>query len=165
VLASCPFRIDVNNTIATINRELALLKSAYNHGTEHTPPKVRFVPHFDMLQENNIRRGFLQDEQYLRPSRECAVEGMWLVGLFETAYAYCWREDELLTLRIGQLDLLAEIIDLGVTKNGDQRMITMTKHVFEVLVRCAGGKKSGEFVFTQSVADRESGVRHISPFS
>jgi hypothetical protein len=80
VLASCPFRIDVNNTIATINRELALLKSAYNHGTEHTPPKVRFVPHFDMLQENNIRRGFLQDEQYLRLSRECAVEGMWLVG-------------------------------------------------------------------------------------
>jgi hypothetical protein len=56
--------------------------------SSHTPPKVRFVPHFDMLQENNIRRGFLQDEQYLRLSRECAVEGMWLVGLFETAYAY-----------------------------------------------------------------------------
>jgi integrase len=133
----------------TINRELALLKSAYNHGTEQTPPKVRFVPHFNMLQENNIRRGFLQDEQYLRLSRECAVEGMWMVGLFETAYAYGWREDELLTLRIGQLDLLAKIIDLGETKNGDQRMITMTEHVFEVLVRCASGKKSGDFVFTR----------------
>jgi integrase len=102
-----------------------------------------------MLQENNIRRGFLQDEQYLRLSRECAVEGIWLVGLFETAYAYGWREDELLTLRIGQLDLLAKIIDLGETKNGDQRMITMTEHVFEVLVRCASGKKSGDFVFTR----------------
>jgi hypothetical protein len=49
------------------------------------------VPHFNMLQENNIRRGFLQDGQYLRLSRECAVEGMWLVGLFETAYAYGWE--------------------------------------------------------------------------
>ena len=48
----------------TINRELALLKSAFNHGTEQTPPKVRFVPHFNMLEENNVRRGFLQDEQY-----------------------------------------------------------------------------------------------------
>jgi hypothetical protein len=37
----------------TINRELALLKSAFNHGTEQTPSKVRFVPHFNMLEENN----------------------------------------------------------------------------------------------------------------
>jgi hypothetical protein len=60
----------------TINRELALLKSAFNHGTEQTPPTVRFVPHFNMLEENNVRRGFLQDEQYLRLSRECAIEGV-----------------------------------------------------------------------------------------
>lgn len=132
----------------TINRELALLKSAFNHGTEQTPPKVRFVPHFNMLEENNVRRGFLQDEQYLRLSRECPVEGVWLAGLFETAYAYGWREDELLALRVGQLDLLGKIIDLGETKNGDQRMILMTEHVFQVLVRCVAGKKPDEFVFT-----------------
>ena len=46
----------------TINRELALLKSAFNHGTEQTPPKVRFVSHFNRLEENNVRSGFLQDE-------------------------------------------------------------------------------------------------------
>jgi integrase len=133
----------------TINRELALLKSAFNHGTEQTPPKVRFVPHFNMLAENNVRRGFLQDEQYLRLSRECAVEGIWLVGLFETAYAYSWREDELLTLRVRQLDLLGKIIDLGETKNGDQRMIHMTEHVFQFLVRCVANKKPDDFVFTR----------------
>jgi hypothetical protein len=66
------------------------------------------VPHFNMLEENNVRRGFLQDEQYLRLSRECAGEGIWLAGLFETAYAYSWREDELLALRVGQLDLSPE---------------------------------------------------------
>lgn len=133
----------------TINRELALLKSAFNHGTEQTPPKVRFVPHFNMLEEKNVRRGFLQDEQYLRLSRECPVEGVWLSGLFETAYAYGWREDELLALRVGQLDLLGKIIDLGETKNGDQRMILMTEHVFQVLVRCVAGKKPDDFVFTR----------------
>jgi len=133
----------------TINRELALLKSAFNHGTEQTPPAVRFVPHFNMLQENNVRRGFLQDEQYLRLSRECAIEGVWLAGLFETAYAYSWREDELLELRVGQLDLLGKIIDLGETKNGDQRMILMTEHVFQILVRCVAGKKPADHVFTR----------------
>jgi integrase len=133
----------------TINRELALLKSAFNHGTEQTPPKVRFVPHFNMLQENNVRRGFLQDKQYLRLSRECAIEGVWLAGLFETAYAYGWREDELLELRVGQLDLLGKIIDLGETKNGDQRMIQMTEHIFQILVRCVAGKKPADRVLTR----------------
>jgi integrase len=133
----------------TINRELALLKSAFNHGTAQTPPTVRFVPHFNMLQENNVRRGFLQDEQYLRLSRECAIEGIWLAGLFETAYAYGWREDELLELRVGQLDLLGKIIDLGETKNGDQRMILMTEHIFLILVRCVAGKKPADRVFTR----------------
>lgn len=133
----------------TINRELALLKAAFNHGTEQTPPKVRFVPHFNMLEENNIRRGFLQDEQYSRLSDECPVEGVWLEGLFETAYAYGWREDELLGLRVRHLDFMAKIIDLGKTKNGDQRMISMTEHLLRVLVRCAHGKESDDFVFTR----------------
>ena len=133
---------------ATLNRELALLKSAFNHGTEQTPPKVRFVPHFNMLQENNVRTGFLSDESYIRLSKECAIEGAWLVGIFETAYAYSWRNDELLGLRVRQLDFLARIIDLGKTKNGDQRMLPMTEHVFQVLVRCASGKKSDDLVFT-----------------
>lgn len=133
---------------ATINRELALLKSAFNHGTEQTPPKLRFVPHFNMLAENNVRRGFLQDDSYLRLSHECAMEGVWLAGLFETAYAFSWRVEELITLRVGQLDLLGKIIDLGETKNGDQRMLPMTEHLFQVLVRCASGKKTNDFVFT-----------------
>jgi len=133
---------------ATINRELALLKSAFNRGTEQTPPKLRFVPHFNMLAENNVRRGFLQDESYLKLSRECAIEGVWLVGLFETAYALSWRNYELLGLRVSQLDFLGRIIDLGETKNGEQRMLPMTEHLFQILMRCASGKKPDDFVFT-----------------
>ena len=48
-----------------------------------------------------------------------------------------------------QLDLLGRIIDLGKTKNGDQRMITMTEHICRVLVRCANGKQPDDFVFTR----------------
>lgn len=134
---------------ATINRELALLKSAYNHGTEQTPPTVRFVPHFNMLEENNVRQGFLQDESYLPLLDECVAEGVWLEGLFEMGYAYSWRTNELLGLRVRQLDFLGKIIDLGKTKNGDQRMLTMTEPVFRVLVRCAYGKQPDDFLFTR----------------
>jgi integrase len=143
----------------TINRELALLKAAFNHGTAQTPPKVRFVPHFNMLAENNVRRGFLQDEQYIRLSDECAEEGVWFEGLFETGYAYSWREEELLGLRVRQLDFIARIIDLGETKNGDQRMVMMTEHVFRVLVRCVHGKTPDDFVFTREDGSRVKDFR------
>jgi len=56
------------------------------------PPKVRFVPHFKMLLENNVRRGFLQDAHCVRLFRECAAEAIWRVGLLETAYAHGWRD-------------------------------------------------------------------------
>jgi len=92
-------------------------------------------------------------------SRECAVEGVWLAGLFETAFAYGWREDELLALRVGQLDLLGKIIDLGETKNGDQRMIHMTEHLFQCLVRCVAGKKPDDFVFTRDDGSRVKDFR------
>jgi integrase len=97
-----------------------MLKSAHKHGMEQAPPTVRFVPHFNMLEENNVRRGFLQDEAYVRLSGKCAAEGVCLEGLFELDYAYSWRLNELLGLRVRQLDFLGRIIDLGKTKNGDQ---------------------------------------------
>lgn len=42
---------------ATINRESALLRAAYNYGGEKTPPKVIRVPYFRMLEERNVRKG------------------------------------------------------------------------------------------------------------
>ena len=47
---------------ATINRELAALKRMFNLGREHR--KVRDVPIFPHLKENNVRKGFLEDGQF-----------------------------------------------------------------------------------------------------
>src|SRR5437868_12089536 len=49
---------------ATINRELAALKRMYTLGMQSTPAKVLRVPRIRHLQENNIRKGFLEDGQY-----------------------------------------------------------------------------------------------------
>jgi integrase len=89
----------------TINRELSLLKRAFHLGRECTPPKLQNVPYFQMLKENNIRKGFLEPAQYERLARECAKYGLWMRTLFELAYTYGWRHGELLSLRVSRSQL------------------------------------------------------------
>jgi len=49
----------------TINRELGTLKRMFRLALQHTPPKVARVPHIPMLEERNIRSGFLEHEDFL----------------------------------------------------------------------------------------------------
>jgi hypothetical protein len=76
---------------ATINRELALLKAAFNYGAQKTPPKVMRTPYFRMLEERNVRKGFLPDEAHVRLAEATAKEQTarlrpWLRGMFEAAW-------------------------------------------------------------------------------
>ena len=55
---------------ATINRELALLKRAFNLGAKRTPLKVGQVPYIPMLKENNVREGFFEYAEFAALHRE-----------------------------------------------------------------------------------------------
>jgi hypothetical protein len=48
---------------ATINRELAIVRRAYNLGALEDPPLVYRVPRIPKLKENNVREGFLEHPQ------------------------------------------------------------------------------------------------------
>lgn len=48
---------------ATINRELAIVRRAYNLGVHDDPPLVYRVPRIPKLKENNVREGFLEHPQ------------------------------------------------------------------------------------------------------
>jgi integrase len=108
--------------VATVNRELALLKRAFNLARECTPPKVKAVPYIPMLKESNVRKGFVRSDGYGRLAEECGRVGLWMRALLECGYSYGWRHEELLNLRTRQVDLLAGTIrlDPGMTKNGYQ---------------------------------------------
>ena len=112
---------------ATINRELATLRTALHRGRKSSPPKVFQVPPFPMQKEGNVRRGFLRDEQYDRLARECAKEGLWLRALIAVAYNFGWRRGELTSLQVRQTDLASRTIDLdpGTTKNDDARIVVI----------------------------------------
>ena len=115
---------------ATINRELAQLRRAFNLGYHRsTPRKVNQVPNFPRLNENPPRKGFVDDVQY-RALFEHATE-TWLRALLAVAYTFGFRKGELLALRVKQIDLLEYTITLdpGTTKNGEGRIAKMTEEV------------------------------------
>lgn len=134
---------------ATINRELAALKTMYKLGMKATPAKVLRMPAFPHLKENNVRKGFLDDSQY-----RTLVDGaeLWFRALVECGRTYGWRVSELLNLRVKQVDLAQRAIRLepGTTKNTDGREVFMTDAVHALLTACTAGKEADCFVFTRS---------------
>jgi integrase len=107
---------------STANRELALVRIAFRNGQKCTPQKVLMVPHFPMAKEENIRTGFLRDDQYSKLLNELPPE---LKPLFVTAYETGVRLGELLAIRWGQVDFESGSIALetGETKNGEPRTV------------------------------------------
>jgi integrase len=141
---------------ATINRELAALKRMFRLGAQATPPKVNRVPHFEMLEERNVRTGFIDDKQFSALSAQCAKVGLWFRALLEVAYTYGWRLRELLNLRVDQVDLALRVIRLepGTTKNEEGREVTMTDSVFVLLKECVHDKGPDNYVFTRKNGKR-----------
>jgi integrase len=145
---------------ASINRELAFLKRPFHLGMRRTPPKVRSCPVIPMYKESAPRTGFLEDAQYTLLAMECSKIGLWLRALLTTAYSFAFRKGELLSMRVKQIDLSTGTIRLeaGTTKNGDGRVIVMTREVATLLTACIIGKQPDDFVFTRPDKKRKDGT-------
>ena len=134
----------------TINRELALLRRAFYLAYRARPRKVYEVPTFTMLKESDARPGFITYEQYDLLCRNCREP--WLRALISTAYSFGFRVNELLHLRVRQVNLLARTITLdpGTTKNRKAREIKMTEEVYKLIYVSVFGKTADDFVFTHA---------------
>jgi len=92
---------------ATINRELAIIRRGFVLGRDEDPQLIRRVPKIPKLEEDNVRQGFLEPEQYehligFLPQR--------LKALFVCAYHVGTRKGELRKIRIDQVDFEAGVI-------------------------------------------------------
>lgn len=142
-------RLEAGAATSTVNRELAVLKAMYRHGSEADPPKVLRVPRFpEKLREPNPRTGFLTDEQYAALQSKC--KHAWLRTLLSVAYNFGFRKAELLGLRVAQIDLKSRTIRLlsGETKTDKGRTVVMTEAVYRLVSECVRGKNPGDAVFT-----------------
>lgn len=117
---------------ATVNRELALLRRAFNLGRIASPPKVARVPHIPTLQENNVRKGFFEHDQFLAVRAQLPDE---IKPILTFAYYTGCRKGEILALKWAQVDLAEEVVRLepGTTKNDEARAIPLAKELREIL--------------------------------
>lgn len=117
---------------STINRELALLRRAFNLGARAEPPKVARVPHIPTLEEHNVRQGFFTHEEFWRMYILLPTDVQPVV-LF--AYYTGCRKSEILGLRWSQFDADRRVVRLeaGETKNDEPRTVPLTDDLFQAL--------------------------------
>ena len=115
-------RLDEGASNATINRELASLKRMFNLGAKQTPPKIDRVPYIPMLKEDNVRKGFFTNDEFLA-LREHLPE--YLQGFVTFAYRTGWRLSEITNLTWNQVDRndWTVRLEVGETKNREGRLI------------------------------------------
>lgn len=87
---------------STVNRELALIRRAFNLGYRADPPIVSRVPHIRKLTEDNVREGFLEDEAYPKLLGELPED---LKFLFVFDYHYGMRKGAALEIQWPWVDL------------------------------------------------------------
>ena len=119
-------RLDKGAARASVNRELALLKLAFNLSLK--AKRLLFAPYIQMLEEDNTRQGFLEPADFtlVRARLPRAVQ-----AVVSFAYITGWRvPSEVLTLTWAQVDFKAGIVRLepGTTKNKEAREFPFGEH-------------------------------------
>jgi integrase len=115
-------RLAEGRSESTCNREISILRTAFNLGRKCTPPKVTLLPYFPMVAETNARQGFLTDEQYEKV-RDSLPD--YLRPVFVTGYFTGVRLGELLAIEWNQIDWEQGFITLNAdeTKSGYSRAV------------------------------------------
>lgn len=119
-------------TNAEINRELAVLKRAFNLGCQDG--KLITKPYAPMMAENNVRKGFFELDQF-KAVRKYLPD--FLKPLVTFAYITGWRiRSEVQTLQWPQVDFAAcrVYLEPGTTKNDDARWFPFTQELEAVLL-------------------------------
>lgn len=133
---------------ATVNRELALLKAMFRHGTRLTPPMVDRIPSFPRrLKESRPRQGFIGDKEYAVLCRN--AKPLWLRTLLAICYTFGFRKSEALNLRCKHVDPFERWLMLEETKNGKPRKVKMTKEVYDLVLAAMVGKGPEGYLLTR----------------
>jgi integrase len=109
---------------ASINRELSILRRAFQLGYERKPQLVDRIPPIKKLGENNVRKGFVTPERYRAVLAELPEH---LRGITCIAYHVANRKGELFRLEWPDVELNGDppVFTLwpGETKNHDGRTL------------------------------------------
>lgn len=152
-------RHDAGMSNGTVNRELALLKAMFRHGTRLTPPMVENrIPSFPKrLKESRPREGFIGDKEYAVLCRH--AKPLWLRTLIALCYTFGFRKSEALNLQCKHVDLFDRWLTLEITKNGESRKVKMTQESFDLVRACMAGKDENDYLLTRQDGSRVVDLR------
>lgn len=109
-------RLDAGAQNGTVNRELATVRRAFRLGLRSG--RILMLPRMDFLKEDNVRKGFFDEELIQKLLAELPEE---LRPLVVFAYFTGMREGEVINLLWDQLDRHNCVIRLETSKNGEPR--------------------------------------------
>ena len=119
---------------ATINRDLAILKNAFNRAIyKWNPPWFRRdnpMKRVEMEKENNKRNRWLSYEEE-RKLKEVSPQQLWEICLF--AMETGLRQNELLSLAWPMVDMKLRVIVILETKNGEPKVVPLTNTALGIL--------------------------------
>lgn len=107
---------------ATINRELAIVRRGFRLGAQEDPPLVQRQPVIPMLEENNVRQGFLEQDQYERLLEQLPLN---LKALFVCGYHTGARKNELRRMQWEQVDFEGGVIRLPASQTKTKKARTL----------------------------------------
>lgn len=130
---------------ASVNRELAILKVAFNMAIKQWEwMNVNPVCRIPLEPENNKRVKWLSTEEEGRLMSHCPL---WLKPIIETALLTGLRLGELTALTWKDIDLNEKVIYVLSSKNGEQRAIPINDRLCSILLSL---KAEGDRVFPYS---------------
>lgn len=97
---------------ATINRELAIVRRGFKLATREDPPLVQRLVMIPVLEEDNVRQGFLEQDQYEQLLEKLPVDLKALVCGYHTGA----RKNELRRIRWDQVDSQGGVIRLPASQ-------------------------------------------------
>jgi integrase len=107
---------------ATINRELAIVRRGFKLGPREEPPLVQRQVAIPALEEDNVRQGFLEQEQYEKLLEEQPAN---LKALFVCGYHTGARKNELRRIRWPQVDFDGGAIRLPASQTKTKKPRTL----------------------------------------
>jgi integrase len=119
-----------NASNATVNRELVTIKRAFNLAIQKKIVSDR--PHISLLEEDNVRQGFFEREQFEAIRKFLPA---WVQPVADFAYVTGWRRSEILSLQWRQVDFQEGTVSLlaGTTKNREARLFPFTSELRRIL--------------------------------
>lgn len=117
-------------SVATVNRELACLKTMFNKAILWDKATDNPVRKVKLFKENNQRKRYLEKEEIVRLINACQPH---LKPIVITAIYTGMRKSEILNLKWKDVDFEHSIIYLIETKNGERREVLMNDVVKNTL--------------------------------